>query len=104
MGGECCARNPVSRPAAWRVSTAAASVLSGALLFLLPKCPLCVAVLLTAATGVGFSAIEAARIRGMLLAFWVAALVLAVVRSSAAKHLGVHRIARRSPGLAKVPT
>jgi hypothetical protein len=71
MGG------PASRRLARRLSGAAASILPGAVLALLPKCPLCVAAWLTAMTGVGFSAAGAAWVRGMLVVFSVAAVALA---------------------------
>ena len=63
------------RPAALQ---AAASILPGAALVLLPKCPLCLAAWLTAATGIGFSAAGATWARGMLMLFAVAAVVLAI--------------------------
>lgn len=69
----CCMGVPASR-------RLAASILPGALLAFLPKCPLCVAAWLTAATGVGFSAGAAAWVRGMLVVFWVAAVALAASR------------------------
>jgi hypothetical protein len=60
-----------------RLPRAAASILPGALLVLLPKCPLCLAAWLTVVTGVGFSAAGAAWARAMLVVFWVAAVVFA---------------------------
>jgi hypothetical protein len=65
------------RRLARRLSRAAASILPGAVLVLLPKCPLCVAAWLTAVTGVGFSATGAAWVRGMLVVLCVAAVALA---------------------------
>ena len=65
------------RRLARRLSVAAGSILPGAALVLLPKCPMCLAVWLTAVTGVGVSATGAAWARWMLVAFWVAALALA---------------------------
>ena len=79
MTAQCCVCGPASRPFARRLSKAAASILPGAALALLPKCPLCIAAWLTAATGVGFSAAGAAWVRGMLVVFWVAA-VLKVIQ------------------------
>ena len=76
MIGQCCAGRPASRLAR-RLSTIAGSILPGAVLVLLPKCPLCLAAWLTVATGVGFSAAAAAWVRGTLVAFWVATLALA---------------------------
>jgi hypothetical protein len=77
MTGQCCVGGPASRRLARRLSTAAASILPGAMLVLLPKCPLCLAAWLTVVTGVGFSAAGAAWMRGMLVVFWVAAVALA---------------------------
>jgi F0F1-type ATP synthase assembly protein I len=73
MIGQCCMGVPASR-------RLAASILPGALLVFLPKCPLCIAAWLTAATGVGFSAGAAGWVRGMLVVFWVAAVALAASR------------------------
>ena len=75
--GQCCAGGAALRRLARRLSTAAASILPGAVLVLLPKCPLCLAAWLTVVTGVGFSAAGAAWVRGMLVVFWVAAVALA---------------------------
>jgi hypothetical protein len=47
------------------------------MLVLLPKCPLCIAAWLTAATGVGFSAAGATWVRGMLVIVGLAAVALA---------------------------
>ena len=66
----------MSRPTR-HLSKAAASVLPGAALLLLPKCPLCLAAWLTVATGIGFSAAGAAWVRGTLLMSCVAAVALA---------------------------
>jgi hypothetical protein len=77
MTGQCCAGGPASRRLARRLSTTAASILPGAVLVVLPKCPLCLAAWLTVVTGVGFSAAGAAWVRGMLVVFWVAAVALA---------------------------
>jgi hypothetical protein len=79
MTGQCCVGGTASRRLARRLSTAAASILPGAVLVLLPKCPLCLAAWLTVATGFGFSAAGAGWVRGTLVAFWVAALALAAV-------------------------
>jgi len=77
MTAQCCVGGPASRPLARRLSRAAASSLPGAALAFLLKCPLCVAAWLTAATGVGFSAVGAGWVRGVLVVFWVAAVALA---------------------------
>jgi hypothetical protein len=75
--GGCYTGGPASRRLARRLSGAAASILPGAALVLLPKCPLCLAAWLTVVTGVGFSAASAAWLRGMLVVFSVAAVMLA---------------------------
>ena len=80
MTGQCCAGGAASRRLARRLSAAAASILPGAVLVLLPKCPLCLAAWLTVVTGIGFSAAGAAWVRGMLVVFWVAAVALAAAQ------------------------
>ena len=75
--GHCCLGGPALGRLARRLSKAAPSILPGAALAFLPKCPLCVAAWLTAVTGVGFSAAGAAWVCGMLVVFWVAAVALA---------------------------
>ena len=77
MSGQCCTGGGTSRRLARRLSTAAGSILPGAVLVLLPKCPLCLAAWLTVATGVGFSATGAAWVRTSVAAFWIAAAALA---------------------------
>ena len=77
MSGQCCVGGTASCRLARRLSMAAASILPGAVLVLLPKCPLCLAAWLTVATGVGFSAAGAVWVRGMLVVFCVAAVALA---------------------------
>ena len=55
------------------------SILSAAALVFLPKCPLCLAAWLTVATGVSFSAAGAVWATGLVVMFWIAAMVLAAV-------------------------
>ena len=89
MTEQCCMGGAVSRRLARRLSKAAASILPGAVLVLLPKCPLCLAAWLTAATGIGFSAAGATWARGTLTLFAVAAVVLAtapIVRRTLARY------------------
>src|SRR5690242_21077767 len=96
MIAQCCAGGGPSRRLARRLYGAAAAILPGAVLVLLPKCPLCLAAWLTVATGVGFSAAGAAWVRAMLVMFWIAAVALAaapVIR---------HRAFRRAPAPPKV--
>lgn len=80
MNGRCCAGGPSSRRRpALRFYGAAASILPGALLVFLPKCPLCLAVWLTAVTGVGVSAAGASWARWVLVLLWIAAAALVAV-------------------------
>ena len=58
------------------LSRAAASIMTGTALVLLPKCPLCLAAWLTVLTGVGFSAADAALVREILVVFWVAVMAV----------------------------
>jgi hypothetical protein len=75
--GQCCTGGRTSRRLARRLSTAAASILPGVVLVLLPKCPLCLAAWLTVVTGVGFSVAGAAWVRGIVAMFSVVAVALA---------------------------
>ncbi|HEY3456586.1 MAG TPA: hypothetical protein VGK64_18550 [Bryobacteraceae bacterium] len=79
MTKQCCMGGAASRRLARRLSRAAASILPGAAVVLLPKCPLCLAAWLTAATGIGFSAAGATWARGALVMFWIAVLLLVVM-------------------------
>jgi hypothetical protein len=77
MTEQCCVAGPASRRLA-RWLSAPAAILPGAVLVLLPKCPLCLAAWLTVVTGVGFSAAGAAWVRGTLVVSWIAAVALAI--------------------------
>src|SRR5579883_2515446 len=80
MTGQCCRGEGRSRRLALRLSGAAGSILPGALWVLLPKCPLCLAVWLTTATGVGVSGLLVERLRGGILVLWAAILLWGAVR------------------------
>lgn len=89
MNAQCCTGGVPSRRPARRFSGAAASLLPGAALLLLPKCPLCLAAWLTVVTGIAVPAAAAAHVREMMVVFWAAALALAATQI-------VRRRARRS--------
>lgn len=91
MTGSCCTSGGPKRPLARRVSSAAASVLPGAALVLLPKCPLCLAAWLTGATGIGISAAAMAWTREVVVGGWIAILMLAAVRIIRDRRFGVVR-------------
>ena len=80
MTAQCCTGGGPSRRLARRLSGAAASILPGAVLLFLPKCPLCLAAWLTVVTGIGISAAAAACVRGLIVVFSVAAVVLAAAQ------------------------
>jgi hypothetical protein len=72
MSRHCCADDaPAERPAR-RFYHAAAALLPGAGLLFLPKCPLCLAAWLAAATGLGIPLAAVAHLR-TLLVIWIAA-------------------------------
>jgi hypothetical protein len=81
MIGQCCIAMRAPHPLARRFSKATASILPGALLVLLPKCPLCLAAWLTVATGVSFSAAGAAWLRESIVPLWIAVLGLMIWRA-----------------------
>ena len=72
MMDQCCTGGQSAR----RRTATAASILPGALLALLPKCPLCIAAWLTAVTGMGFAPTGVTRLREMIVVFWVAAVAV----------------------------
>lgn len=76
MIAQCCTGGGPYRRLARRLSGVAASVLPGAVLMLLPKCPLCLAAWLALVAGVGISAAAASYVRGVMVAFWVVAVAL----------------------------
>ncbi|MGA7234854.1 MAG: hypothetical protein WBY44_04200 [Bryobacteraceae bacterium] len=78
MTEQCCMGGPASRRPVRRLFSGAGSILPGAALALLPKCPLCLAAWLTAMTGIGFSAAGAAWVSGIAVLFGVAGVTLAV--------------------------
>ncbi|HWD98529.1 MAG TPA: hypothetical protein VG345_05820 [Bryobacteraceae bacterium] len=81
MTGRCCTGEGRSRRLARRLSGAAASVLPGAALVLLPKCPLCLAAWLTAVMGgTAVSATFAEQFRWMIVVFWITAVALAAAQ------------------------
>jgi hypothetical protein len=80
MTAQCCTGEGPSRPLARRLSGFAASILPGAVLVLLPKCPLCLAAWLTVVTGIAVPAAAAAHVRGLFVVFWAAAVALAVTQ------------------------
>lgn len=80
MTAPCCGGEGPSRRLARRRAGAAASILPGAVLLLLPKCPLCFAAWLTVVTGAGVSIAAVARARELIVVFWVAAVALAAVQ------------------------
>jgi ABC-type uncharacterized transport system permease subunit len=90
MTRQCCTGEGLSRRLARRLRAAAVSVLPGAILLVLPKCPLCLAVWLTVMTGIGVST-AAARVRGVVVVFWVAVLAIA------AAQMVRRRATKRSP-------
>ena len=73
---------------AQRLSKTAASILPGAVLLFLPKCPLCLAVWLTAVTGVGFSVAGAAWTSAIVVVLWIAAVGLVAMPIRRRRSLG----------------
>jgi len=75
MTRTCCAGEGRRRRLARRLSTAVASLLPGTAFALLPKCPLCLAAWLTAITGIGFPAVIAGWMRGLIVTVWLVLLL-----------------------------
>ncbi|MGC4055120.1 MAG: hypothetical protein QM757_40290 [Paludibaculum sp.] len=88
----------VCGPVSDRPAKAAASILSGLLVLLMPKCPLCIAAWLTVATGVGISAAGVIYVRAGILLLWMAALALVVGRRVSGR-AGGNRLGFRLTGL-----
>uniref|UniRef100_Q01N71 Uncharacterized protein n=1 Tax=Solibacter usitatus (strain Ellin6076) TaxID=234267 RepID=Q01N71_SOLUE len=80
MTGQCCTGGGRRRRLARRCVSAAASVLPGAALVLLPKCPLCVAAWLTVITGIGVPVAAAGHVRELIVVCWVATASLAAAQ------------------------
>jgi len=80
MTAHCCAGEGPSHPLARRLYGTGASLLPGAVLVLLPECPLCLAAWLTLVTGMGVPAAAAARVRWLIVLFWLAAVALAAAQ------------------------
>jgi hypothetical protein len=77
MNAPCCRGEGRWRRLARRSMEAAVSVLPGAALVLLPKCPMCIAAWLTAASGIAVPAAAAGGVRPMIVALWAAGAALA---------------------------
>jgi hypothetical protein len=80
MTGQCCVAIPTSHNRARKLSKITGSLLPGAVLVLLPKCPFCLAAWLTLATGFSFSATGAAWLRASIVALWATALTFVMWR------------------------
>ena len=92
MTEQCCMGGPASGRLALRLlrhtrksgapvalARISASILPAAAWVFLPKCPLCLAAWLTAATGISFSAVGAVWASGTVVVFWAAAVVFAAM-------------------------
>jgi hypothetical protein len=73
MTRQCCVAAPAPHRLVRRLSRVTASILPAAVLVFLPKCPLCLATWLTVATGVSFSAADAAWVRVSFVLLCIAA-------------------------------
>jgi hypothetical protein len=81
MTGQCCTGERQSGRLARRRAGPAASILYGAVVVLLPKCPMCLAAWLTVVTGIGVSAAAAERVRVLMVVFWFAALAVVAAQT-----------------------
>lgn len=91
MTAQCCTGGWRSRRLARRLSGFVAALLPGAALALLPKCPLCLVAWVALVTGVGFPIAAAARVRGLILVFWVAAVAVTAAIHHFAKNLSTSK-------------
>ena len=80
MCGQCCTGEGRLQRLARHTAKAGARITPAAVLVLLPKCPLCIAVWLTAATGLTVSTAAAAWVRGSLIVACVSAIALVAVQ------------------------
>jgi hypothetical protein len=80
MPAQCCTGRRPSRRLGRRLSRAAASILPGAVLVLLPKCPLCLAAWFAVATGLAVPAAAAARVHSLIVVLCAAAVGFAAIR------------------------
>lgn len=78
MSGQCCVRGAASGRLSRWIITATASLLPGAAMVLVPKCPMCLAAWLTVATGIAVSEGGVAYMRGLVVLVSVAAAATAV--------------------------
>ena len=78
----CCEAQPAARrgPPARRWRSAGSCVGSGAMLLLLPKCPVCIAAYLAVWTGVGIAAPIAGHLRSVMAVIFVMSLCFLLVR------------------------
>ena len=100
MTRSCCRSEGPSRRLAPQLSQAAASLLPGAALVLLPKCPICLAAWFAVATGIGISAAAAALARELVIFFFIAALMLVAARIVIGYRRRTRQTASQLPGTA----
>ena len=78
MTRKCCTGETAQSRFARPFGKATASIVPGALLVLLPKCPLCLAAWLTLVTGVSFPVSGVRWVREMLVVSWITAIAIAL--------------------------